>query len=207
VTAATAPSAPPYFSKGVSAANLSINVAGAQSADRINAVFGAIQNTHLNFATQLGTHPSQFSAALNGALAGTAAVSLSVKANAAYDNMSVQAHGNIAATAALTITERGGPGKDTFHADYWGKVDGHLTINLLGGSQFDWMESTVTLAPYSSGWVYDKALGSPGDDLLILRLYDSGSHLRSRTAVIDGAGGYNSAMHTPNVQLYHIQQP
>jgi hypothetical protein len=195
------------FAKGSSAPNLSIAVQGAQSADHIDAVFGAIQNTHLNFTTNLGTGPSQFHAALNGALTGTANVNLSVKANGPYDGMNVQVHGNIASTAALSITERGGPGKDTFHADYWGQVNGHLTINLIGGSQFDWIESTVTLAAGSTGWVYDKLLGSPGNDLLMLRLYTAGTHLHSRTAIIDGAGGYNIAVHTPNVQLYHIQQP
>ena len=195
------------FSKGVSAPSLSINVQGDQAADRVNAVFGAIQNTHLNFTTNLGTHPSQFNAALNGALTGTAAVNLSVKANGPYDGMNVQVHGNIAATAALSITERGGPGKDTFHADYWGQVNGHLTVNLTGGSQFDWMESTLRVAAGSSGWVSDKIFGSPQDDLLILRLYDAGTHLHSHTAVINGGAGYNIAMHTPNVQLLNIQQP
>ncbi len=194
------------FSKGVSAPSLSINVTGAQGSDHVNAVFGAIQNTHLNFATQLGTQPSQYSAALNGGLTGTANVNVSVKANAAYDGMNVQVHGNVAPTASLAITEQGGLGKDTFHADYWGKVDGHLTINLVGGKQFDWLESTVTLAAGSSGWVYDKVLGSPQDDLLMLRLYDAGTHLHSRTAQIDGAAGYNIAVRTPNVQLFHVQQ-
>ena len=93
------------------------------------------------------------------------------------------------------------------HADYWGRVDGHLTVNLTGGAQFDWIESNVTLAAGSSGWVSDKILGSPGDDLLILRLYDAGTHLHSRTASIDGNAGYNIAVHTPNVQLLRIQQP
>lgn len=195
------------FAKGVSASSLSINVAGAQGTDHVNAVFGAIQNTHLNFATQLGTGASQYSAALNGDLTGTAAVNLSVKANGPYDGMNVQVHGNIASTAALSITEQGGPGKDTFHADYWGQVNGHLTINLVGGSQFDWMESTVNLSANSSGYVYDKLLGSPQGDLLILRLNDAGTHLKSRTAIIDGAGGYDIAMHTPNVQLLHVEQP
>ncbi len=195
------------FSKGVSAHSLSINIEGAQSADHINAVFGPVQNTHLNFATHLGTGPSQYKAALNGALTGTANVNLSVSGNVGYDGMNVQVHGNIAPTAALTISEHGGSGKDTMHADYWGKVDGHLTVNLIGGRQFDWIESTVNLAAGSTGWVSDKILGSPQDDLLILRLYDAGTHLHSHTAVIDGAGGFNAAMHTPNVQLLHIQQP
>jgi hypothetical protein len=195
------------FSKGVSAPSLSINVAGDQGADHVNAVFGAIQNTHLNFATHLGSGPSLLYAAFNGALTGTAAVNVSAKANAAYDGIDIEAHGNIAPTASLTITEQGGPGKDTMHANYWGKADGHLTINLTGGAQFDWIESDVYLAAGSSGWVSDKLLGSPQDDLLILRLYDSGTHLKSRTAIIDGAGGYNVAVHTPNVQLLHIQQP
>jgi hypothetical protein len=195
------------FSKGVAASSLSLNVEGGQGSDQVNAVFGAIHNTHLNFATHLGTGPGQFHAALNGDLTGTANVNLSVKGNVAYDGMNVAVHGNVAASAALTIAEQGGAGKDTMHADYWGRVDGHLTVNLTGGAQFDWIESNVRLSAGSSGWVSDKILGSPGDDLLILRLYDAGTHLHARTASIDGGAGYNIAIHTPNVQLHRIQQP
>jgi hypothetical protein len=195
------------FSRGSSAASLSIGVEGGPGADQVNAVFGAIHNTKLNFATHLGAGPGQFRATLNGDLTGTANVNLSVRGNAAFDGMNVQVHGNVAATAALAITEQGGAGKDTMHADYWGKVDGHLTINLLGGQQFDWSESNVHLAAGSSGWVSDRVVGSPGDDLLILRLYDAGTHLRSRLAQIDGGGGFNAAMRTPNVQLIRIQEP
>jgi hypothetical protein len=195
------------FSKGVAAPSLSVGVEGGLGTDRINAVFGAIQNTRLNFATHLGAGPDQFSAAINGNLTGTANVNVSVRGNTAYDGMNVQVHGNVAASASLTISEQGGAGRDTMHADYWGRVDGHLSINLTGGHQFDWIESSVHLAAGSSGWVSDKIFGSPGDDLLILRFYDSGTHLRGRTAAIDGRGGYNIAVHTPNVQLIRIQQP
>jgi hypothetical protein len=195
------------FSRGVAAPSLSVNVEGGQGTDHINAVFGAIHNTRLNFAAHLGAGPDQFHAALNGDLSGKADVNLSVKGNAAFDGMNVQAHGNVGAAAQLAISEQGGQGKDTMHADYWGRVDGRLTIHLNGGAQFDWIESSVTLAAGSSGRVEDKILGSPGDDVLILRLHDQGTHLRSRTAQIDGGGGFNVAMHTPNVRLVRIQQP
>ncbi len=195
------------FSKGVAAPSLSVGVAGGQGSDQVDAVFGAIHNTRLNFATRLGAGPSQYNAAIDGALSGKAHVNLSVHGNTAFDGMDVQAHGDIASSAALAITEHGGSGKDTMHADYSGKAGGHLAINLNGGAQFDWIESAVNLAAGSSGWVSDKVLGGPGDDLLILRLYDAGTHLRSHTAQIDGGGGYNIAVHTPNVRLSHIQQP
>jgi hypothetical protein len=194
------------FSRGVAAPSLSINVEGGQGTDQVNAVFGAIQNTRLNFATHLGAGPDQFHAALNGDLSGSANVSLSVRGNTAHDGMDVQVHGNVGGAAQLAISEQGGQGKDTMHADYWGRVDGRLTIHLNGGAQFDWFASDVHLAPGSTGAVEDKLLGGPGSDVLILRLYDQGTHLRSRTALIDGGGGFNVAVHTPNVQLVRVQQ-
>ncbi len=68
------------FTKGVTAPSLGINLSGGGGGDRtMEADFGAITNTDLTLAAQLGTEWDHFSTSFNGAVTGHAKVGVNVK--------------------------------------------------------------------------------------------------------------------------------
>jgi hypothetical protein len=195
------------YAAGVAAPSLTVRVTSSQGYDEVSARFGAIRGTNLDLRTQLGNGPSQFRAWLNGDLTGNAKVFLGVNGGRSYDGIDIKTSGNIAATAQLAIDAEGGPGKDTVHVDYWGRLDGKLTTVANGGPGDDWVESNIRLAAGSKGKLDAKVLGGPGDDLLILRVHDLSHHLQSLKAVMDGGAGLNwSGDHTSNVRVVSAQQ-
>ncbi len=192
------------FSKGVTAPSLNIDLNGGGGGDRTMSVeFGAITNTDLTLAAQLGSDWDHFSTSFNGAVSGHAKVSANVLGGAGYDDVNFNVNGNIGAQAQVNVQARLGVQENTAHVNYSGQLDGKLSVNLQGGSSWNWLESHFNLAPGSTGSLVAHELGGPSADLLILMVNDAGSHLKSLNALINGEGGLNSAGSTPNVKVYN----
>ena len=194
------------FSKGVSAPNLNISINGGGGGDRtVTAEFGAVTNTDLTLAAQLGSNWDHFSALFNGNITGVAKVNVNVQGGAGYDDVNVKVNGNIGAQAQVNVAAYLGVQENTAHVDYTGKLDGKLSVLLQGGASWNWLESNFNLTPGSTGSLVAHELGGPSADLLILMVNDAGSHLHSLDALINGEGGLNTAVHTPNVKVLNAR--
>jgi hypothetical protein len=189
------------FLKGVSAPHLAVHVNDGLGQDKVSAEFGAIHNTVVDYQTHFGNGQDAANVSLNGAVTGAAKVGLALTGGSGLDVLNVQMHGNIAATAQVAVNARGGVGDDSIHVDYWGKLDGRLSIQEQGVGGWNWLESSVHLAPGSTGWLTDHLLGGLSSDLMILQAFTSGSHLHSQDLLANGGAGYNQAMVTRNVRV------
>jgi hypothetical protein len=190
------------FSKGVSAPSLKVQVHTGSHSDQVDAVFGAIKNTKLSFNTTLAGYNDQFAVHLDGALTGTAQVLFNTVSGPGYNGIDITAQGNIASTAALTVDTTGGAVTNTVHVDYSGQLDGKLTIHTQGGRSYSLLESVINLAAGSTGSLSAQVLGGAVDDLLILEVKDSSTHLKSFSALLEGIPkGHSLAIATSNVKV------
>ena len=193
------------YSKGVSAPGLKVNINGDGGDQNVTALFGPVTNTNLQVDANLGDGFDHFTALFNGDVTGRADVNVRVNGGRGIEGVVVQDHGAIAATAQVNVGLNLGSNNNTSHVDYTGKLSGKLAINVQGGPQWDWLESTINLTPGSTGSLYDHELGGAGSDLLILMIHDPGSHLKSLDALINGQAGFNTAVHTPNVRVLNAR--
>jgi hypothetical protein len=189
------------FSKGVSAPSLAIQLQTGSNSDQVDAVFGAIKNTKLTVDTTLKGFNDQYAVFLDGALTGTAQVLFNTYAGHGYNGVDINAKGNIASGAALTIDSTGGSVTNTIHANYSGQLDGKLTIHTQGGPTYSLLESVINVAAGSTGSLNAEILGGAKGDLLILEV-NSKSHLKSLTALLEGKpGGHTLGVATSNVKV------
>jgi hypothetical protein len=191
------------FSPGVSAPSLKVNVVGGANDDTLQATFGAITNTNVNFQSNLGNGNDHVFANFNGALNGVAHVLFHAACGTGYDGVAVSVKANIAASAFLDVEALGGAHMDTMHLDYQGILKGTLLLHEQGGPQYSWLESSVTLNAGSTGSLTDRVIGGTGGgDLLTLKVHDLSHHLRSINALADGGGGGgDQAIVTPGVRV------
>ena len=195
------------YSKGVAAPSLHINIDGGGGDQNVTALFGAVTNTDLQVNANLGDGFDHFTALFNGDLTGRANVDVDVNGGRGIEGVTIQTHGAIAATAQMSVDVNLGTHNNTAHVDYSGKLSGRLAINMQGGPQWDWLESTINLTPGSTGSLFVHELGGGGADLLMLIINDKGSHLKSLNALIDGQGGRNTAVATPNIGIKVLNAP
>jgi hypothetical protein len=191
------------FGKGVSARALKVRVVGGGNDDTLQAVFGTIRNSNVDFQTNLGNGNDHVFANFNGDLTGTAHVLFRAGCGAGYDGVNVNVKGNIDDRAFMDVEARGGAHSDTMHLDYQGRLNGTLILHEQGGPQFSWLESSVTLKAGSKGNLIDKVVGGPGNEnLLILRVHDQSHHMHSINSLVDGGGGArDQAVVTPGVKV------
>jgi hypothetical protein len=191
------------FGKGVSAPALRVNVVGGSGDDTLQAAFGTIHNSNVDFQTNLGDGNDHVFANFNGDLTGTAHVLFRAGCGSGYDGVNVAVKANIDGRAFMDVEARGGAHSDTMHLDYQGRLNGTLILHEQGGPQFTWLESTVTLKAGSKGTLIDKLVGGHGDgNLLILRVYDQSRHMHGIDSLIDGGGGaYDQGVVTPGVKV------
>jgi hypothetical protein len=194
------------FAKGIAAPRLNVQVNDGSGDDPVTAVFGAIRGTQLNFQTWLGKGFNHFQAQMNGDLTNSARVSLNVQGGQSFDGIAITSHANVAAGSGLSLQTNGGGGKDTVHLNYTGRIDGTLLVNANGGIGDAWLESNVWVAPGSRGNLTAKVYGGSGHDLLVLKVHDQGTHLRSLKTLIDGGNsGDSQAIRTANVAVVRCQ--
>ncbi len=98
-----------------------------------------------------------------------------------------------------------GKQEGTAHVNYKGQLDGALSVELQGGSSWNWLESHFNLTPGSTGSLLAHELGGPSSDLLILMINNAGSHLKSLDALINGEAGLNTGEATPNVKVQNAR--
>jgi hypothetical protein len=189
------------YSRGVTAPHLTVRVLGGTGDDRLSATLGPVKNTTVDFRTNLGAGNDQIFERLTGALTGYARVYFQNVDGTGYDGTNFQAVSNIASTASLQVDSLGGTNPDTFHVNYSGQLNGRLTIHTTGGPKFSWIESDINIAYGSTGALDARLLGGLDSDLLILRVKDYSHHLRYLSAVMDGGGGHNVGIATPNVRV------
>ncbi len=189
--------------KGVSAPALKVSVLGGMDDDTLQAVFGTIHNSNVDFQTNLGNGNDHVIANFKGELTGTAHVLFRTTMGTGYDGIAVNVTANIDAGAFMDVEAQGGANSDTMHLDYLGCLNGTLILHEQGGPQFSWLESGVTLKAGSTGNLTDNVVGGRGDDnLLILRVYDQSHHMHSISSLIDGGGGTGDlAVVTPGVKV------
>ena len=124
------------FTKGVTAPSLGINLSGGGGGDRtMEADFGAITNTDLTLAAQLGTEWDHFSTSFNGAVTGHAKVGVNVKGGAGYENVNVNVNANIAAQAQMSVVADLGKQEGTAHVNYKGQA-GRRAVGRVAGRFF-----------------------------------------------------------------------
>jgi hypothetical protein len=191
------------FGQGVSAPALKVNVVGGRNDDTLQAIFGTIHNSDVDFQTNLGDGNDHVVANFNGDLTGTAHVLFRAGCGSGYDGVNVDVKANIGDHAFMDLEARGGAHSDTMHLDYQGRLDGVLILHEQGGPQFSWLESTVTLKAGSKGNLTDKLIGGPGDEnLFILRVHDQSHHMHSINSLVDGGGGArDQGVVTPGVKV------
>ncbi len=84
------------FTKGVTASSLNIALNGGGGGDRtVEADFGAITNTDLTLAAQLGSDWDHFTTSFKGAISGHAKVGVNVLGGTGYEDVNVNVNGNI----------------------------------------------------------------------------------------------------------------
>ncbi len=152
----------------------------------------------------LGTGANQFAAHLVGSLAARANLSLFVSGTGNFNNFNVLANVNIAANAALTMQEIGGPGPDLLGVRYSGVDAGALTVFASGMAGADTINQAFTLQPGSSGSLSAQESGGAGNDNL--QLSDQRVSLFDNTTIataIDGGLGFNKAVATSDVKVSH----
>jgi hypothetical protein len=191
------------FTKGVSAPALNVSIVGGRNDDTLQAVFGTIHNTNVNFQTNLGDGNDHVFANFNGDLTGTAHVLFRAANGSGFDGVAVNVKANIDAHAFLDVESLGGARSETMHLDYQGRLNGTLILHEQGGPQYSWLESNVTLMAGSTGNLTDKVIGGRGDNnLLILRVHDQSHHMHSINTLVDGGGGAGDmAVVTPGVKV------
>jgi hypothetical protein len=195
------------FSRGVSSTALTVNVKDGTGNDSVTAKFGAIHNTNLTVNATQGKAIDQFMASFNGAISGTARVSVNETGATGYDGTSVSLLSDIASTAQVNVNTVGGIHPGTTHVDYQGQLNGVLNISERAGSAGDYLESTVTLKTGGTGTLKDTLLGGAGNDLLTLHLNNQSTKMKSVTASMDGGGGSdNIGIATGKVTMTHIQR-
>ncbi|HVS35843.1 MAG TPA: hypothetical protein VMS17_09695, partial [Gemmataceae bacterium] len=193
------------FSKGVTAPSLGVSINGGGGDENVAVDFGAITNTNLQLSANLGDSWGQFNAAFNGPIGGTAKVGVNVQGGPGYQGVNVKINANIAALAQVAVTENLGSQEATTHLNYSGKLDGKLSVQLNGGTSWNWLESHFNLTPGSTGSLFAHEIGGPSADLLILTINNAGSRLKSLDALINGEGGLNSAESTGNVKVLNAR--
>jgi hypothetical protein len=191
------------YGNGVSAPALKVSVVGGANDDTLQAVFGTIHNSNVDFETNLGNGNDHVFANFNGELSGTAHVLFRSTMGTGYDGIAVSVTANIDASAFLDVESIGGASSDTMHLDYLGRLNGTLILHEQGGPHYSWLESGVTLTAGSTGNLTDKMVGGPGNEnLLILRIFDQSHHLHSINSLADGGGGAGDlAVVTPGVKV------
>jgi hypothetical protein len=192
------------FSKGVAAPALNVRLNGGAGNDTANVLFGAIANTVLNARENLGAGNDHFSASFNGPISGAARVLLQTQNGSGFDGVNVGIRAAIAATAQVEVDAFGGPRLGTTHVNYQGQLNGRLTIKEQAGPSGDLLGSDVTLTAGSHGVFRDKLQGGRGADLLVLRLKNQSSKMKSVAAAIDGGGGADAFLTQGKVQVTHV---
>ncbi len=123
------------FTKGVTASSLNIALNGGGGGDRtVEADFGAITNTDLTLAAQLGSDWDHFTTSFKGAISGHAKVGVNVLGGTGYEDVNVNVNGNIRAQAQMSVNAKLGKQEDTAHVSYTGQLAGNLSVELQGGS-------------------------------------------------------------------------
>ena len=189
------------FTKGVTAPTLGISLNGGGGDRTVEADFGAITNTDLTLAAQLGSDWDHFTTSFKGAITGHAKVGVNVLGGTGFEDVNVNVNGNIGAQAQMSVNAKLGRQEATAHVNYTGQLAGNLSVALQGGSSWNWLESHFNLTPGSTGALLAQELGGPESDLLILEVNNVGSHLKSLNALINGEAGLNTAEHTSNVKV------
>jgi hypothetical protein len=174
------------FTRGASAPNLTVRYNEGNGEDTLNALFGAIQNSNVDFRNHLGDGNDQVFARFNGGLLGTAKVYFQTTCGNGIDGVNVSVSGNIGAAAALQVDSNGGAAMDVFHVDYQGQLNGKLTINTVGGPTYSWIQSNITVLAGSTGSLQAHLTGHGDGDLMILQLNDLSHHLATLNATLTG---------------------
>jgi hypothetical protein len=192
------------FSQGAINADLDVTVRTGNGDNQVDVLFGAVAGARVNLQTYLGDGFNQFTTQLNGPVSGNSAVSVYGNAGTGFSGLNFSEQGDIAAGSQVAVNFQGGSSSDTIHTDYSGQLDGQLNLGVTGGAAPDWIASQVSLAAGSTGALNAQFTGSPGDDVFIVQVLDQSAGLHPSNVAIDGGGGSDMGMITPNVSSSNV---
>lgn len=195
------------FSAGIVGSKVNVDVNAGQGTDTVITKFGDIKCSDFLFAACLGKQNQNFSATLNGEISGTIPVRFDIDTGGGKDTVGFLGTGTIDAGATLAVDMGACMGSKNMTIGYDGVVKGTLKTSARLGDNAGTVTENVTAEAGSTGNVYARVLGSPGNDNLTLNVFDlSGgpggkSTLAAVDAFIDGNGGTDVIVHTPNVRV------
>ncbi len=195
------------FSKGVSANHLGVHVDSHRGHDAVTAVFGAINNTSLNFLADFHRGNDSLTLNLNGNVTGAANANFVARGFRGNDVFQVNAANvNVETPANLQLNFQGFRGDDQLITTYSGVVDGNLSIRDRGFRGNDTITTNITADAGSTGNVFARVRGEHGNDSLTLNVNDNSggtgaSTLTKLDAVLIGLTGTDTINHTSNVHV------
>jgi hypothetical protein len=169
------------ISKGISGANLNLEVNGGDGADTIAVTLGSLTGAKEHVAL----------------IGGAGADSITVNGTDA----------NIDATSLLALSIQGGAGADTLTSTFNGQVLGKLNFNALGNQGVDTLLASISADSGSTGTVRAIERGNKGVDSVTLNVNDNSgglegiSTLTALHAKIFDIGAIDDLTHTDNVEV------
>jgi hypothetical protein len=133
---------------------------------------------------------------LNGSVVGGFTI-LNLYGDAGDDDISTYANGTdiVNSFANLDIQLDGNAGDDTLEAFYRGENDGHLTVQLSGGTNSDHVSADVTFDTGSTGWMSSSFVdGGDGNDFLKFFVRKTASDPIAINAEFSGGLGFDSGL-------------
>jgi hypothetical protein len=192
------------LAKGVKDSTLNVNLHTGGGFDVINAVFGAVSNSHVNTLVEMGSGIAQANLQVLGPITGDSVFNVVEKGGTGFDGLNFDMNGTIGAKATVNVNLTGGANSDTLDTSYHGLLDGTLNITARGGAGGDWNDSVIGVANGSNGVLEDHLTGGTGGDVLILKLSNT-SHLKVASASITGTTGWDEGIVSKGVKVTKVQ--
>jgi hypothetical protein len=161
-------------------ADLDYSVVAGSGQDRVETDLGRVTKAKVAVVANLGSEDDLFQSVWRGDIYNLGRVDCFVDGESGNDSLYFQAltdaNGtgiDITSGSSMVMRLRGSTGNDILEARYSGTLDGHLSLNLIGGSENDQLLTDCTLRFDSDGWLSTFSYGNDGDDVVTGKLYIS----------------------------------
>lgn len=195
------------YATGVTQPHLNVDLHTEDGDDVVNATFGAITNSHLDFNAHLGKGNDAFNLGMNGAVTGKSDAHFTADGEKGDESFTVNATGaDVASTAKLSFDLNGHEGTQTTTVNYAGKVNGELRLETHADKGADTVAANLSLATGSTGRVKAHVHGGKDNDNLTLNVnLSTPTDTVAVDALLDGGKGFDTCHATSNVVVKNCE--
>jgi hypothetical protein len=189
---------------GIDHSKVETDFEGGKGNHAITAKFGDIKASDFVFMACLDKGNQTLNVSQNGEISGKSPAQFNIGTGNGNDFVRFQGVGQIDAGATLDIDQGACMGSKNVNVAYDGVIKGSLQVGMNSGKSAGTLVANLTAEAGSTGNIWAREKGSPGNDNLTLNVFDNTgakSTLASLDALINGDGGTDTIVHTSNVKV------